>query len=120
MSLRLLFAALCIFLPSVAHALLVSDCNGELVVYHEASREAVTASGGSMLLTRHGVSPSPAKAVHAGQKPLSARETCGSKRPLCSQLSSCEEAMRLLVNCGHRHLDRDRDGVPCEALCGGR
>jgi micrococcal nuclease len=37
----------------------------------------------------------------------------------CSQLSSCEEAMRSLRN-GNRGLDRDGDGIPCQnTLCKG-
>jgi len=35
----------------------------------------------------------------------------------CSQLRSCAEAQRLLATCGLQALDRDRDGIPCEALC---
>jgi len=41
--------------------------------------------------------------------PLSARVTCKS-------LSSCAEACQYLAE-GHRGLDRDRDGIPCEKLC---
>jgi hypothetical protein len=41
---------------------------------------------------------------------------CGEKRK-CGQMSSCAEAMFYLNTCGLKHLDADRDGVPCEALC---
>ena len=41
---------------------------------------------------------------------------CGTKR-YCKQMSSCEEARFYLEKCGLTRLDRDGDGVPCEALC---
>ncbi|WP_337287213.1 thermonuclease family protein [Candidatus Methylomirabilis sp.] len=48
----------------------------------------------------------------------SARQ-CGAKQ-YCSQMTSCEEARYYLTQCGISSLDRDGDGVPCEALCGAR
>lgn len=44
--------------------------------------------------------------------------TC-SKRT-CSQMDSCEEARFHLTQCGVSSLDRDKDGIPCESLCGGK
>jgi len=41
---------------------------------------------------------------------------CGTKR-YCKQMRSCEEAYYFLKQCGLSKLDRDGDGVPCEALC---
>ena len=41
---------------------------------------------------------------------------CGSKRT-CGQMADCAEARHYLAACGLRSLDRDGDGVPCEALC---
>lgn len=41
---------------------------------------------------------------------------CGTKTK-CSQMSSCEEVMYYLKECGITTLDGDGDGVPCEALC---
>lgn len=41
---------------------------------------------------------------------------CGTKR-YCKQMRSCEEAYYFLKQCGLSRLDRDGDGVPCEALC---
>ena len=35
----------------------------------------------------------------------------------CSMVSSCEEALFLLNECGFHRLDGDKDGIPCEALC---
>ncbi len=44
---------------------------------------------------------------------------CGTKR-YCSQMSSCAEARFYLAECGVRSLDQNRDGVPCESLCGAK
>ena len=43
---------------------------------------------------------------------------CGLKQ-YCKQMSSCSEARHYLLNCGVNTLDGDKDGVPCENLCGG-
>lgn len=50
--------------------------------------------------------PSPSAAMHA----------CGSKRT-CKEMASCDEARYYLTRCGVKSLDRNGDGVPCEALC---
>ena len=42
---------------------------------------------------------------------------CGSKR-YCKEMTSCAEAKAFLSQCGLRGMDGDRDGVPCEKLCG--
>ena len=42
--------------------------------------------------------------------------TCGSKR-YCRDMTSCEEAMFYLQQCGLTRLDGDSDGVPCESIC---
>lgn len=42
---------------------------------------------------------------------------CGKKRH-CSQMASCDEAHFYLTRCGVKTLDRNKDGVPCESLCG--
>lgn len=44
---------------------------------------------------------------------------CGAKY-YCTQMSSCEEAVHYLFNCGLTRLDGDGDGIPCESLCGNR
>ncbi|MBR0680477.1 excalibur calcium-binding domain-containing protein [Roseomonas eburnea] len=43
--------------------------------------------------------------------------TCGTKR-YCTEMTSCAEAMFHFQQCGLTRLDGDRDGVPCERLCG--
>ena len=35
----------------------------------------------------------------------------------CKSFNSCEEAVRSYRS-GNSKLDRDKDGVPCESLCG--
>jgi endonuclease YncB( thermonuclease family) len=47
----------------------------------------------------------------------SGANACGSKR-LCREMTSCEDAMHHLHQCGLTRLDRDGDGVPCESICG--
>ena len=39
-------------------------------------------------------------------------------RKNCSQIKTCEEAKFLLKECGFQRLDGDKDGIPCEKLCG--
>ncbi|WP_092525996.1 endonuclease [Onishia taeanensis] len=40
-----------------------------------------------------------------------------STRKTCGAMASCEEARFHLEQCGNGRLDRDKDGVPCEAMC---
>ena len=42
---------------------------------------------------------------------------CG-KKTKCSQMNSCDEAYFYLEKCGVSKLDRDKDGIPCEKICG--
>ena len=41
---------------------------------------------------------------------------CQAKR-YCTLMTTCEEAKAYLTQCEIKSLDRDGDGVPCEALC---
>ncbi len=41
---------------------------------------------------------------------------CGSKY-YCKEMTSCEEAMHYLNDCGLTRLDGDGDGIPCESIC---
>ncbi|WP_281360258.1 excalibur calcium-binding domain-containing protein [Pelistega europaea] len=43
---------------------------------------------------------------------------CDEGRKYCKEMSSCEEAKFYLNRCGMTRLDRDRDGIPCENVCG--
>ncbi len=42
--------------------------------------------------------------------------TCGSKT-YCREMTSCDEAIFYLRECGLTRLDGDSDGVPCESIC---
>jgi len=42
----------------------------------------------------------------------------GCEKQSCKEMTSCEEARHYLEQCGLTRLDGDRDGVPCEQLCG--
>lgn len=44
--------------------------------------------------------------------------SCGGKR-FCKDMNSCAEACSYLNECGLGRLDKDKDGIPCESLCGG-
>ncbi|MBI5889394.1 MAG: thermonuclease family protein [Nitrosomonadales bacterium] len=44
---------------------------------------------------------------------------CG-KKSRCREMRSCDEARFYLANCGIQTLDGNRDGIPCESLCGGK
>jgi endonuclease YncB( thermonuclease family) len=61
--------------------------------------------------------PAPSPEPAETSTPSSAPQ-CGSRRT-CGEMKSCEEARFHLAQCGLSGLDRDKDGVPCEALCGG-
>ena len=45
------------------------------------------------------------------------KEDCNCNKP-CSEMTSCEEAYFYLEVCGCSEKDRDKDGVPCESVCG--
>lgn len=42
---------------------------------------------------------------------------CGTKK-YCKEMKSCKEAMFFLNECKLKKLDKDKDGIPCEKLCG--
>ena len=49
--------------------------------------------------------------------PVSETYECSTKK-YCTEMESCEEAEYFLNTCGLNRLDADRDGIPCESLCG--
>jgi hypothetical protein len=60
---------------------------------------------------------SPARDFDGSQ--IAASYSC-SPRKLCGAIGSCDEARWYLKNCSWGpKLDGDRDGVPCEKICGG-
>lgn len=42
--------------------------------------------------------------------------SCRKKK--CKDMKSCEEACYQYTKCGRRSLDRDKDKIPCENVCG--
>lgn len=96
-----------------ASAITVSNCEGDIVEYGPPlwiiSEGVIKARGKSKVSQFKGDS-GPTKEV----------PSCQSGRPLCKDISGCTEAVYLLVRCGHKHLDRDGDGWPCEDICGER
>jgi len=57
--------------------------------------------------------------AEAAEVPPAADFACGAART-CREMRSCAEARFHFAQCGMTRLDGDRDGVPCEALCGRR
>ncbi len=54
----------------------------------------------------------------AAQQPRS-KFSCNSGKRYCKHMNSCAEARFHLTQCGLKRLDRDKDGIPCESICGG-
>jgi len=52
-------------------------------------------------------------------KPAASAPASRCAKQYCSEMTSCEEARYALTQCGIKTIDGDRDGVPCEKLCGG-
>lgn len=65
---------------------------------------------------RGGKTGKTATKVAPAPRPAAGAQSCAAKR-YCSQMTSCAEAEYFLRQCGVATLDRDGDGVPCEALC---
>jgi len=96
----------------------VEDGNWVWYRVQYAARDVYVYSG--VVTTR---APQPASAgagAFATSTPLgsSGGASCPLYDALCSDLSTCEQAMACLA-AGNESLDRDKDGIPCESLCGG-
>lgn len=71
------------------------------------------------------VSPAVSEETGIPNSPAEPEKTSGvepapfSCQPLksCSRMSSCEEAMFQLQQCGNTQIDGNQDGIPCAALC---
>ncbi|MEM6440093.1 MAG: excalibur calcium-binding domain-containing protein [Pseudomonadota bacterium] len=61
--------------------------------------------------------PSPRERVDALRL---AQSFSWAPRKRCSEIASCAEACYHLLECGRAGLDRDKDGIPCETVCGAR
>ena len=69
---------------------------------------------------RHGGKPKAVNVAQASDEPAAKSKSgfaCAGKTK-CGEMDSCEEARFYLKKCGVSRLDRDRDGIPCETLCG--
>ncbi len=69
---------------------------------------------------RRGGKPKMSNGVQEADKPAVKSKsgfTCAGKTK-CGEMDSCEEARFYLTKCGVSRLDRDRDGIPCESICG--
>jgi endonuclease YncB( thermonuclease family) len=65
---------------------------------------------------RHGGKSAKAVKVSVeSTEPSSGFECAGKSK--CGEMSNCAEAKFYLNECGVGRLDRDHDGVPCEAIC---
>ena len=49
--------------------------------------------------------------------PASAQFRC-DKRKTCGRMLNCAEAVYQLRQCGATKRDGDKDGIPCESICG--
>jgi endonuclease YncB( thermonuclease family) len=58
------------------------------------------------------------KALPQTQKPERFSNLACGKKSYCSQMVTCDEAHFYLTVCGVKRLDTNKDGIPCESLCG--
>lgn len=83
----------------------------------QQSRRGLWAQAGQPISPEQWRKTHPSK-LHAAKAASSVQMNAGcSKRHLCSQMISCEEAKIYLLQCGVKTLDGNGDGVPCESLC---
>ena len=57
------------------------------------------------------------EAKRRAKPPANKEFRCGTKR-FCKHMGSCSEARFYLTQCGLDRLDGDKDGIPCESICG--
>lgn len=57
-------------------------------------------------------------AAPPGLRDMPVAPGCADGKRTCADMHDCEDAYRHLDQCGMTRLDRDRDGVPCESICG--
>ena len=74
-----------------------------------------------VLLTLAIAGPAAADPTHLADTPFApflTAQTFSCTGKTCGQMRSCAEACHALTVCGDTARDRDRDGIPCETLCG--
>lgn len=64
------------------------------------------------------IQPQQKKAQPQIQKPEKFSNLACGKKNYCSQMVTCDEAHFYLTVCGVKRLDTNKDGIPCESLCG--
>ncbi|MBS6027638.1 Excalibur calcium-binding domain [Haemophilus pittmaniae] len=47
-----------------------------------------------------------------------AESACDDGKRTCKDMDNCADARFHLEQCGMDKLDRDKDGIPCESICG--
>jgi hypothetical protein len=83
----------------------------------EYQGETVYVHGGAVTQGGPGPAPVDSPTVPAQSVPDSG-SACPRPAATCGDLVTCEQA-RACLAAGNSSLDRDKDGVPCESLCGG-
>lgn len=58
------------------------------------------------------------EAATAPEQAPASTGNCSDGKRVCGDMESCEDAMFHHQQCGLSRLDGDKDGVPCEKLCG--
>ena len=58
------------------------------------------------------------KSVSNNYRVAASFEGYDCSKKYCKHMTSCNEAYYKYSQCGHTRLDVDKDGVPCENLCG--
>lgn len=60
----------------------------------------------------------PHKSQPQTEKPEKFSNLACGKKNYCSQMVTCDDAHFYLTVCGVQRLDTNKDGIPCESLCG--
>ena len=63
------------------------------------------------------VSAVRSKSTKTVTKAKTSKPSFSCKKKYCKYMTSCAEARYQFKQCGHKGLDRDNDGIPCENVC---
>ena len=91
---------------------------GNAVWYQLDHNEQIVYAHSSVISKTNPVLASPVVQPVATQVPVAQPSTGCGGATRCSEMASCAQAYACL-NAGISQLDRDNDGVPCEAICPG-
>lgn len=83
---------------------------------------SITGNPGTADAPLAGLADRPASLVSqslslSSPRPSSRSSSCGARR-YCGDMRSCREAVHEWALCGYEGADADKDGVPCESVCG--